>query len=67
MIPVPNGLVVREAVLVLLGGDFYSDISMVLSSTLFRLLILFAESIIALFFFAISSIIRKKNPASIEH
>ncbi|MBG0784432.1 MAG: flippase-like domain-containing protein [Anaerolineaceae bacterium] len=67
MIPVPNGLVVREAVLVLLGGGFYSDISMVLSSTLFRLLILFAESIIALLFFIISSIIRKKNTASIVH
>ena len=67
VIPIPNGLIIRETILVLLGGELYNEISMVLSSTIFRLLILVAESAIALLFFVISFILRKRNPSSIDH
>ena len=67
VIPIPNGLIIRETILVLLGGDIYTEISMVLSSTIFRLLIIIAESVVALLFFAISSIIRSKNRSSGDH
>jgi glycosyltransferase 2 family protein len=67
LIPIPNGLIIRETILVLLGGDFYNEISMVMSSILFRLLILIAESIITLLFFALSNILRKKKSLHIDN
>jgi glycosyltransferase 2 family protein len=67
VIPIPNGLIIRETILINLGRDSFNEISMVLSSTTFRLLILLAESIVALLFFAISLIFQKKITPSIEN
>jgi hypothetical protein len=66
-IPLQNGLIIRETILVIIGRDSYNEISMVLSSMIFRLLILLAESIMALLFFSILSFFQKLIIPSTEN
>lgn len=60
---IPNGIIVRETVLVFLGGGLYNKIPMVISSALFRILILLSELVSALLFLGFTEI-RKIKKAS---
>lgn len=59
-IPIPNGLIVREAILVFLGKPFAGEQIFIISSVIFRLMILIAEGLIALFF-SLTIKTRKEN------
>lgn len=50
-LPFPNGLVIREAILVLLGGETLGEHLLVVSSILFRILILIGEAILTVILF----------------
>ena len=59
-VPFPNGLVIRETILVLLGRDTFSEELIIISSLLFRLLILSAEVFVVL----VMSITSKIKPCA---
>jgi hypothetical protein len=58
---IPNGLIIREAGLAFLGQGFFDQTALILSGSLFRILILFAEASLALIFVILSIIKLKKS------
>jgi len=60
-LPFPNGLVVREAILVLLGGETLGEHILVVSSVLFRMLILMGEAILNLILFIMIQLQKRMN------
>jgi len=59
-LPFPNGLIIREATLILIGQEILGEHILVVSSVIFRIMILIGEGFVTLFLFVFSRLMNKK-------